>query len=120
MQEVVGIYNADGTIGGELSYAFAKLARRGSCELCDVTHGWNPLGKRSWKAAVEQSDLNLTFIHRDEALPEQLAAAGQLPAVVMSSDDGWRVIMTSSEFTEFKSDPGALIAETERRAAAHL
>ena len=44
MQEVVGIYNADGTIGGELSYALAKLARRGSCELCDVTHGWNPLG----------------------------------------------------------------------------
>jgi len=118
MQEVVGIYNADGTIGGELSYAFAKLARRGSCELCDVTHGWNPLGKRSWKAAVEQSDLNLTFIHRDEALPEQLAAAGQLPAVVMSSDDGWQVIMTNSEFAEFKSDPGALIDEIERRAAA--
>ena len=120
MQEVVGIYNADGTIGGELSYALAKLARRGSCELCDVTHGWNPRGKRSWKAAVEQSELNLTFIHRDEALPEQLAAAGQLPAVVIANDDGWRVIMTSSEFAEFKSDPGALIAETERRAAAHL
>lgn len=119
MREVVGIYNADGTIGGELAYAFSKLARRGSCELCDVTHGWNPLGKRSWKAAVDQSDLNFTFIHRDEALPEQLAAAGQLPAVVMSSDDGWRVIMTSSEFRDFKSDPGALVAETERRAAAH-
>ena len=28
--------------------------------------------------------------------------------------------LTSSEFAEFKSDPGALIAETERRAAAHL
>jgi len=120
VQKVVGIYNADGTIGGELSYAFAKLARRSSCELCDVTHGWNPLGKRSWKAAVEQSDLNLTFIHRDEALPEQLAAAGRLPAVVMSNEDGWRVIMTSSEFAEFKSDPGALIDETERRAADHL
>lgn len=118
VRQIVGIYNADGSIGGELSYALAKLARRGSCELCDVTHGWNPLGKRSWKAAVDQSDLNLTLIHRDEALPEQLAAAGQLPAVVMSSDEGWRVIMTNSEFAEFKSDPGALIDEIERRAAA--
>jgi hypothetical protein len=117
MQEVVGIYNADGTIGGELSYAFTKLSRRGSCELCDVTHGWNPLGKRSWKAAVEQSELNLTFIHRDEALPEQLAAAGQLPSIIALSDDGWQNIMTPSDFAAFKAEPGELIAEVERRVA---
>jgi hypothetical protein len=119
MEKVVGIYNADGSVTGELAYAVAKLKGRGSCELCNVTHGWNPLGKRSWKAAVEQSQLNLTFIHRDEALPEQLEAAGRLPAVVMSSGDEWRVIMTSSEFADFNSDPGGLIAETERRAAAN-
>src|SRR6056300_736774 len=119
MQQVVGIYNADGTIGGELAYAFSKLARRGSCELCDVTHGWNPLGKRSWKEAVERCSLDLRFLHRDEALPDQLSAAGQLPAVVIANDDGWRVIMTSSEFANFKSDPGELIAEIERRVALH-
>ena len=118
MRQIVGIYNADGSIGGELSYALAKLTRRGSCELCDVTHGWNPLGKRSWKAAVERCSLDMKFIHRDEALPDQLSAAGQLPAVVMSSHDGWRVLMTNSEFAIFKSDPGELIVEIERRAAA--
>ena len=120
MTQVVGIYNADGSVTGELAYVVSKLTGQGSCELCDVTHGWNPFGRREWKTAMQQSDLDITFIHRDEALPEQLAAAGQLPAVVMSNDDGWRVIMTSSEFGEFKSEPCALIAETERRAAAHM
>ena len=71
---------------------------------CDVTHGWNPLGSARGRP-LSNSLISTAFIHRDEALPEQLAAAGQLPAVVMSSDDGWRVIMTSSEFAEFKSDP---------------
>jgi hypothetical protein len=36
----VGIYNADGTILGEISYVAKKLAGRGSCALCDITHGW--------------------------------------------------------------------------------
>jgi hypothetical protein len=119
MTHVVGIYNADGSVTGELAYAAAKLTGRGSCELCDVTHGWNPFGRREWKTAIRQSDLDITFIHRDEALPEQLAAAGRLPSIIALSDDGWLEIMTSSEFAEFKSDPGALITETERRAAAH-
>ena len=117
MTHVVGIYNADGSVTGEIAYATSKLTRRGSCELCDVTHGWNPFGRREWKTAVQQSDLDITFIHRDEALPEQLAAADQLPSIIALSDDGWHVIMTPSDFAAFKAEPGGLIAEIERRVA---
>ena len=117
MTQVVGIYNADGSVTGEIAYAASKLTGRGSCELCDVTHGWNPFGRREWKTALQQSDLDITFIHRDEALPEQLAAAGQLPSIIALSDDGWHVIMTPSDFAAFKAEPGGLIAEIERRVA---
>ena len=48
-QIVFGIYNADGTFFGELGYVIAKLGGKRSCSLCDVTHGWNPFGKRQWK-----------------------------------------------------------------------
>jgi len=33
-----GIYNAEGTLLGELKYLFMKLSGRGSCALCDITH----------------------------------------------------------------------------------
>ena len=117
MTHVLGIYNADGSVTGEIAYAASKLTRRGSCELCDVTHGWNPFGRREWKTALQQSDLDITFIHRDEALPEQLAAADQLPSIIALSDDGWHVMMTPSDFAAFKAEPGGLIAEIERRVA---
>jgi len=115
MTQVVGIYNADGSVTGELAYAAAKLTGRGSCELCDITHGWNPFGRREYKTAVQQSGLDITFIHRDEALPEQLAAAGQLPSIITLGDDGWENIMTPSDLAAFKAVPGELIAEVERR-----
>ena len=115
MTQVVGIYNADGSVSGELAYVASKLTGRGSCELCDVTHGWNPFGRREWKIAMRQSDLDITFIHRDEALPEQLEAAGRLPSIVALRDDGWQNIMTPSDFAAFKADAGELIAEVERR-----
>jgi hypothetical protein len=111
MTQVVGIYNADGSVIGELAYVVSKLTGRGSCELCDITHGWNPFGRRECKTAVQQSGLDITFIHRDEALPEQLAAAGQLPSIITLGDDVWQEIMAASYFASFKADTGELIAE---------
>ncbi len=35
-----GIYNAAGTLSGELRYVFGKLAGTTSCSLCDITHTW--------------------------------------------------------------------------------
>ena len=41
MLKFVGLYNADGSLMGELRYARAKLTNSASCSLCDLTHGWN-------------------------------------------------------------------------------
>ena len=115
MTHVVGIYNADGSVTGEIAYAASKLTRRGSCELCDVTHGWNPFGRREWKTALQQSDLDITFIHRDEALPEQLAAAGQLPSIIALSDDSWHVIMSANDIRQCNKSAEQLISQLRVR-----
>lgn len=115
MTQVVGIYNADGSVTGELAYAAAKLTGRGSCELCDVTHGWNPFGRREWKIAMRQSDLDITFIHRDEALPEQLEAAGQLPSIITLGDDGWHAIMSADDIGHCNKNPQQLISQLRVR-----
>ena len=43
---IFGIYNADATPLGETRYALSKVTGNSSCELCDITHGWNPFGKK--------------------------------------------------------------------------
>lgn len=111
---LVGIYDADGTLAGELRYAFAKLTGRSSCALCDITHGWNPMGSREWKQACAASPVELELVHRDDAAPDQLAAAPALPSIVAHDADCWREALSAAEIATYKGSPHRLL---ERLAA---
>jgi hypothetical protein len=37
--KLVGIYNANGAVVGELQYVFGTLTGQTQCALCDITHG---------------------------------------------------------------------------------
>ena len=88
---VLALFNAEGSLLGELQYVLGKCLGRKSCALCDISHGWNPLGKSAWRGRPE-TEPNIIWLHRDEA-PEDLlnAVAGELPCVV--ADHGHRVEM---------------------------
>lgn len=105
----VGIYNADGTILGEVAYVAKKLVGRGSCALCDITHGWTGR-RRDFDTTCDIAGIKWTLLHRDEATPEQLAAAGPLPAVIAVRDDTWTLVLGSRELDECDGDPAALVA----------
>ena len=110
---VFGIYNADGTFLGELGYVIAKLGGKRSCSLCDVTHGWNPFGKREWKGLCKASSLDIQLIHRDEATESQLQAAADLPSFITEAQEGWAQIMTSSQITKLKNQPETIVSMLE-------
>ena len=110
---VFGIYNADGTFLGELGYILAKIAGNKSCSLCDVTHGWNPFGKRQWKRICKSSSVDIQLIHRDEATESQLNAAGDLPSFIAEDQEGWTQLMTSSQITKLKNQPDAIVLMLE-------
>jgi hypothetical protein len=79
---LTGIYDADGTVLGEVRYVVMHLLGRAECVLCDITHG--PLRR---KAAFDdlRGRLGIPFetVHRDERSPEVAAASeGRLPCVV--------------------------------------
>ena len=112
---LVGVFDADGGLRGELRYVIDKLAGRGHCALCDITHGMNPLGKRSWKDACAAADLPMTLLHRDEASPEQLAAAGDLPAVLVGDGTGWHPLVPSGDLHACGGSPEKLVALIEMR-----
>ena len=110
---VFGIYNADGTALAELGYVIAKLGGRKSCSLCDVTHGWNPFGKRQWKGLCKSSSIDIQLIHRDEATESQLQAAGVLPSFITEVEEGWTQIMTSTQITKLKNHPDTIVTMLE-------
>ena len=110
MTHFVGIYNADGTLFGEISYVAKKLAGRGSCALCDITHGWTGR-RRDFDSTCNSAGIEWTLLHRDEATPEQLAAAGALPAVITQGNNGtWQLVLGPSRLDECNGDPAALVA----------
>lgn len=45
---IVGVYNADGGILGELTYIFKKITKQTKCSFCDLTHS-NIAEKSIWK-----------------------------------------------------------------------
>lgn len=113
MSRHVGIYNADGTLLGELSYVLRKYAGRGHCELCDITHG-TVRRKPGWDAACERAGIDIELLHRDEADAAQLAAAGELPAVITERDGGWVLAMGPAELAACNGDPDEFVARLPR------
>ena len=110
---VFGIYKANGTFLGELGYVISKLAGKKSCNLCDITHGWNPFGKRKWKGLCKSSSLDIQLIHRDEATESQLKAAADLPSFITEAQEGWTQIMTSAQITKLKNQPETIVSMLE-------
>lgn len=84
------IYNAEGSLAGELRYALTKALGGVTCALCDITHGWNPRGKRVWRDCAGLPE-SVQWLHKDEVSPELcVAIANQtLPCVI--ADLGGRI-----------------------------
>ena len=68
---------------GEVRYLRDKCLGKAECALCDLSHGWSPLGRSDWRRRKGVSAY-LNWLHRNE-LPGHVAAqvAGQLPCVAV-------------------------------------
>ena len=64
--EYIGVYNADASVWGEVSYWFGARIGVRHCSLCDVTHGL--FRKRAdWVQCTESLGVAFTTYHRDDA-----------------------------------------------------
>jgi hypothetical protein len=82
VDELIGVYDADGGLLGELRYLAGRGLGTHHCALCDLTH--RRLRQRpEWDALVERLGVAFTLRHRNEqADAVRAATAGQLPCVV--------------------------------------
>ena len=120
IRRLIGVYDADGGLRGEIAYITGKLGGR-HCSLCDITH--SPVRRRrEWDAYVSTLPVPFDVVHRNERTPALTAAtSGREACVVAECHDGGMVFLLSDDDLSRAGDVAGLsIALAEAVAAAGL
>jgi hypothetical protein len=89
---LIGVYNADGGVVGELKYFFGHLVGIAKCELCDITH--SPIRRKASfdRLAGElktEYGLDFALLHLNERTEaETKVSAAKEPCVLAEYPDG--------------------------------
>jgi hypothetical protein len=99
--ELIGIYDADSTLLGEVSYWIgARLGRR-HCSLCELTHGLFTK-KTEWTECSRNLSVPFLTYHRNDSPADaREAAAGSYPVVLARTGDGVSVVLAPAEIEQF-------------------
>jgi hypothetical protein len=120
IRRLIGVYDADGGLRGEIAYIAGKLGGR-HCSLCDITH--SPVRRRrEWDAYVSTLPVPFDVVHRNERTPSLTAATSEREAcVVAECQDGSIVFLLSDDDLSRAGDVAGLgIAVAEAVDAAGL
>ena len=97
LERLIGVYDADGTIRGELAYLIGRARGLAHCPLCDITHG--RLRRRAdFDDACRRLSVPLELCHRDEVDESvRVAARGSYPCIVGIGEAGAWVVMDRAD-----------------------
>ena len=111
---LIGVYDADGTLRGEIAYWIgARLGRR-HCSLCDVTHGAFT-EKSDWKRCRTALPVPFDTYHRNDQPDEVRRATGDhAPVVVAETVEEILVLLDDAQISAAGGDPDHLITAIER------
>lgn len=115
--ELIGVYDADGTLRGEVAYVVGKLLGSAHCALCDITHG--PLRERpGWRRCRDGLPVPFRTFHRNDQ-PDAVRPVtdGRLPAVVAVTDRGPVLLVGAEELAGCASSPERLVAAIDGATA---
>ena len=107
--EFIGIYNAESTILGEVSYWIgARLGLR-HCSLCDITHGL--FTKRpEWQECESVLPIPFTTFHINDATAAITQAAnGSYPIVLGRNHSGIHIDLDADELEQCNGSPQELL-----------
>ena len=113
VSRLIGVYDADGTVLGELSYFLRARVGRAHCALCDITHG-RVRERDDWRAARDRLPVPFTTFHRDDQPAAiRAAAGGAAPVVLAETADGMLVVAGPDELAACAGSPEQLVATIE-------
>lgn len=106
---LTGVYDAAGSLVGELRYLVGRTFGQRHCALCDITHG-RVREKAAWRAARRQLPVPFTAVHLDERDAEERAVSeGQAPCVLAHTVEGVYVLLAGDELERCAGDPHLLV-----------
>lgn len=110
---LLGVYDADGTLTGELRYwVGAHVTGTSHCALCEITHGLFR-EKARWREVSGRLPVPFEAVHLDERSPEVRGASeGRTPCVLAARTDGSVDLLLGPE------DLRAMDGEPSRLASA--
>ena len=118
INRLIGVYDANGTLRGEVAYWIgARLGRR-HCSLCDVTHGLFAV-KGEWKRCREGLPVPFDTFHRDDQPDEvRRATGGQAPSVLAETAAGLVVLLDGPRIELAGGEPRRLMEAIEAATRA--
>lgn len=116
LTRLVGVYDADGTLRGELTYFVGARLGRAHCSLCDITHGL--LRERAdWRGCRDGLPVPFVTVHRDELPPSLVGFDAAHPYVAAETEDGPVLLLDATALEACGGDPEALVAALEAAVA---
>ncbi|CAB4885882.1 unannotated protein [freshwater metagenome] len=115
IERLTFIYDADGSLVGELKYWLGSWIGVAHCALCDITH--HKFGRRrSFTACADQFGLPIEYLHRDQlSLALGQLTAGKLPCVVGHAAGGDVILLGGDALESLAGDVSGF--ETALRVA---
>ena len=102
-QKLIGIYNAKGSIIGELQYFFGKIIGKAHCALCDITHG-KLKEKPLFKECRQNLEIPFELLHLDELNNELNKFFNDAPCIIGVDGNQYSIVINSNELEECNSD----------------
>lgn len=100
-EEFIGVYDADSTLWGEVSYWIGARLGRSHCSLCDITHGTFRM-KQQWRDCASELAVPFTTYHRNDAPTDVLACCnGVFPVVLVRTNGQLRIAISKDELDSF-------------------
>lgn len=100
------VYDADGTLAGEVRYWFGTLFGAPHCSLCDITHTrWGR--RREFRGCEDRLGLPIEYLHRNDLDESQRRSLGPMPVVIGHSAGRTEVLLTAGQLAAVAGDVGA-------------
>lgn len=110
ISRLVGVYDAAGTLRGELAYFVGARLGRAHCALCDITHGL--VRERSdWRGCRDGLAVPFVTFHRDDQPAEVRDAVGAVAPVVVAETDQGLVLLLGPEALDACAGSAARLVE---------
>jgi hypothetical protein len=113
---LIGVYDADSTLRGELAYwVGARLGTR-HCSLCEITHG-SVRQRPEWKACLSGLPMPFDTYHRnDQPATIRDTTGGQAPVVVAETNTGHALLLAPADLDACDGSIDRLIDAIEQAA----